>query len=50
LNSTYKLTSGDIENVSLLEYDGKLEWEYNETGLIVHLPEQESNDYAVVLK
>jgi alpha-L-fucosidase len=39
-----------ISEVSLLGYDGRLEWSQDEKGLAVRMPEKAPSDYAVTLR
>lgn len=41
---------GRVNDVKLLGYDGKLEWEQTADGLVVELPEKAPCDYAVTLR
>jgi alpha-L-fucosidase len=42
--------AGKINNVSLLGYDGKVDWQQNAEGLVVTLPEQKVSEYTCALK
>ncbi|MDZ7605993.1 MAG: alpha-L-fucosidase [Cyclobacteriaceae bacterium] len=39
-----------IKNISLLGYDGPIDWEKTDHGISIKLPEQKTNDMAVVFK
>jgi len=45
-----ELSGRKVAGVSLLGYDGRLEWSQGEQGLTVKLPEKAPSDYAVTLK
>ena len=42
--------AGKINNVSLLGYDGKVEWQQTAEGLVVTLPEQKVSEYTCAVK
>jgi alpha-L-fucosidase len=42
--------AGNINNLSLLGYDGKVEWQQTAEGLVVTLPEQKVSEYTCAVK
>ena len=48
LNNQYRV--GKIQNVELIGFDGKLQWQQSEAGLKIVVPEQKPCDYAVAFK
>jgi alpha-L-fucosidase len=50
IRSLGKTMVGDLTAVSLLGYDGKLDWQQTDAGLSVSLPELIVSDYTAVLK
>jgi alpha-L-fucosidase len=43
-------TAGKINDVRLLGYDGKVEWQQGADGLVVTLPEQKASEYTCAVK
>jgi alpha-L-fucosidase len=50
LGTSSTLWEGQVRDITLLGYDGRLEWSRSEQGLTVKMPDQKPCDHAFVLK